>query len=232
MSSDKFREHPNDPSDDPKQDPSAKPEGSLKNVLVENLPTVAVAVLLAIGVRVFIAEPRFIPSSSMEPTLLIDDRLIIDKLSIRWSKPKRGEIIVFNPPNHPVVPDPSKVYIKRVIGLPGDRVSIREGKVFINNSPLNEPYIASPINYTLPTTDDTLCRGCFTPANVGEDKGNLYFTVPQGNYWVMGDNRNQSLDSHAWGFMPEDNLVGRATFRYWPFDNRTGILGVPSYSQP
>ncbi len=236
MSSDKFSDRPNDPPTDPlgdpKQDPSVKPESSFKNVLAENLPTVAVAILLAIGVRVFIAEPRFIPSSSMEPTLLIDDRLIIDKLSIRWSKPQRGEIIVFNPPAHPVVTDPSKVYIKRVIGLPGDHVSIREGKVFINNVPLNEPYIASPMNYTLPTTDDTLCRGCFAPTTVGKEDGNLYFTVPKGSYWVMGDNRNNSLDSHAWGFMPEENLVGRATFRYWPLDNRAGALRVPTYNQP
>jgi signal peptidase I len=166
----------------------------------------------------------------MEPTLLIDDRLIIDKLSLRWRKPVRGEIVVFNPPVNPVVPDASKVYIKRIVGLPGDRLSIHDGKVFVNDLPLNEPYIASPIKYTLPTTDDSLCRGCFVPSNIQAGKEHPFFVVPNGSYWVMGDNRNNSLDSHAWGFMPEENLVGLATFRYWPFDNRTGNLNAPKYN--
>jgi len=216
------------PPTDPKHAPPVR-ENSLKNVILDNLPTVTVAVLLAVGVRIFVAEPRFIPSSSMEPTLLIDDRLIIDKLSFRWRKPERGEIVVFNPPNTPVVPDASKVYIKRVIGLPGDRVSIHDGKVFVNDAPLNEPYIAAPPNYTLPTQDDALCPNCFRPPNIQNGKDYPFFTVPEGKYWVMGDNRNNSLDSHMWGFLPEENLVGRAMFRYWPFDNRAGNLNIPKY---
>jgi len=227
MSSNNSSNRPNDP----KQIPPAQngQQGSVKGFFADNLPTVTVAILLAIGVRIFIAEPRFIPSSSMEPTLLIDDRLIIDKLSMRWQKPQRGEIIVFNPPNVEVVPDASKVYIKRVIGIPGDRISIAEGKVFVNDQPLNEPYIASPPSYTLPTQDDALCSNFFRPPNVQSQNNRSYFTVPAGNYWVMGDNRNNSLDSHAWGFLPEENLVGRATFRYWPLDKRAGGLGIPKY---
>lgn len=228
MSSDNPSDRPKNPPSDPKQAPPVQ-ESSFKNFLTDNLPTVAVAILLAVGVRVFVAEPRYIPSSSMEPTLLIDDRLIIDKLSIRWRKPERGEIIVFNPPINPVVPDASKVYIKRVIGLPGDRISIYDGKVFINDEPLNEPYIAAPINYTLPTQDAALCPNCFRPEKVEVGKKHPFFTVPEGSYWVMGDNRNNSLDSHAWGFMPAENLVGRAMFRYWPLDNRTGNLNIPKY---
>ena len=225
MSSDKSRDRP-----DPQQIPSLpeqEPKHSLKNFVADNLPTVAVAVLLAVGVRIFIAEPRFIPTTSMEPTLLVDDRLIIDKISIRWQKPERGEIVVFNPPTNPVVPDASKVYIKRVIGLPGDRVSIHDGKVFVNDVPLNEPYIAEPIKYTLPTQDDALCSNCFRPSGIQSSNGQPYFTVPANKYWVMGDNRNNSLDSHAWGFLPEENLVGRAVFRYWPLDNRAGVLSRP-----
>jgi signal peptidase I len=232
MSSDNSSDRPSNPPTDPKQVPPAlKQEHPVRNFLTDNLPTVTVAILLAVGVRIFVAEPRFIPSSSMEPTLLIDDRLIIDKLSFRWRKPERGEIVVFNPPNVPgVVPDASKVYIKRVIGLPGDRLSIHDGKVFVNDVPLNEPYIAAPPNYTLPTQDDALCPNCFRPDNVQAGKDYPFFTVPNGKYWVMGDNRNNSLDSHAWGFMPEENLVGRAMFRYWPFDNRAGNLTVPKYN--
>ncbi len=234
MSSDNSSDRPSNLPSDPKQVPPVPEkvqERSIKAFLADNLPTVTVAILLAVGMRIFVAEPRYIPSSSMEPTLLIDDRLIIDKLSFRWRKPERGEIVVFNPPNNPVVPDATKVYIKRVIGLPGDQISIRDGKVFINNAPLNEPYIASPPNYTLPTQDDALCPNCFRPNNVQVGKDYPFFTVPNGKYWVMGDNRNNSLDSHAWGFMPEENLVGRAMFRYWPFDNRAGNLNVPKYNQ-
>jgi len=231
MSSENSSDRPNNPPSDPKHAPPVpEKKNSIKNFLADNLPTVTVAILLAVGVRIFVAEPRFIPSSSMEPTLLIDDRLIIDKLSYRWRKPERGEIVVFNPPNNPVVPDATKVYIKRVIGLPGDRISIHDGKVFVNDAPLNEPYIAQPPNYTLPTQDDALCPNCFHPDNVQSSKGHPFFTVPNGKYWVMGDNRNNSLDSHAWGFMPEENLVGRAMFRYWPFDNRAGNLTVPKYN--
>ncbi|PZU94246.1 MAG: signal peptidase I [Pseudanabaena sp.] len=231
MSSDNSSNRPNDPPTDPKQIPPAQDsqKGSVKGFFADNLPTVTVAILLAVGVRIFIAEPRYIPTSSMEPTLLIDDRLIIDKLSIRWQKPQRGEIVVFNPPNVEIVPDASKVYIKRVIGVPGDRISITDGKVFVNDQPLNEPYIASPPSYTLPTQDDALCSNCFRPPNVQISNNRSYFTVPAGNYWVMGDNRNNSLDSHAWGFLPEENLVGRATFRYWPLDKRAGVLGIPKY---
>jgi len=192
-SSDRTDDSPVNPPTDPKQSPPVpNQEHPVKNFILDNLPTVTVAILLAVGVRVFIAEPRYIPSSSMEPTLLIDDRLIIDKLSIRWRKPERGEIIVFNPPINPIVPDASKVYIKRVIGMPGDRISIHDGKVFINDAPLNEPYIAAPPNYTLPTQDDALCPNCFRPDNVQSGKEHPFFTVPNGKYWVMGDNRNNS----------------------------------------
>ncbi len=209
---------------------STKPRSWLRVQLEENLQTVIVAILLAVGVRWLVAEPRYIPSSSMEPTLQIDDRLIIEKLSYRVRKPERGEIIVFNPPNNPVVPDSSKVYIKRVIGLPGDRISIHDGKVFVNQTALIEPYIKEKPDYTLPG-DNTTCSGCFTPSQIVEVDGTPSFTVPPGRYWVMGDNRNNSLDSHAWGFLPEENIVGRAYFRYWPIDRRVGELTTPKFGK-
>ncbi len=190
---------PNTPPDEP------EPPFSAVEFIKENIPTVAVAILLAFGVRVFIAEPRFIPSPSMEPTLCIDDRLIIDKVTYHFRKPERGEIIVFTPPVHPVT-DTSKVYIKRVIGLPGDRVTVFNGKVLVNRQPLNENYIMEPPAYEMPTV-----------------------TVPAGQYWVMGDNRNNSQDSHVWGTLPEGNILGRAVFRFWPFDQRAGNINTPNY---
>jgi signal peptidase I len=197
---------PQEPPSDP-NNPREEPEEPFSAVefIKDNIPTVVVAVLLAFGVRVFIAEPRFIPSPSMEPTLCIDDRLIIDKLTYRFRKPERGEIIVFTPPVHPVT-DTSKVYIKRVIGLPGDRITVFNGKVLVNRQPLNENYIMEPPGYEMPTV-----------------------SVPQGQYWVMGDNRNNSQDSHVWGTLPEENILGRAVFRFWPFDQRTGTINTPNY---
>lgn len=200
------------------------PQRSLRHKIIDNLPTVVMAVLLAVGVRTFIAEPRYIPSSSMEPTLQIDDRVIIDKISLIWHKPDRGEIVVFYPPESPGVQDSSKVYIKRVVGLPGDNIAIREGRVFINGRPLAETYIAEPIRYELPTDDpqSKVCPpNCFQPRDLVVTNNIPSFTVPANHYWVMGDNRNNSSDSHAWGFLPGDRLVGRALFRYWPL-NRFG----------
>jgi len=217
------------PSLSESKDPTKVTSGGLKGLLEEYLPTLAMAGLIVFGVRTFIAEPRYIPSSSMEPTLQINDRLIIEKVSYKFRKPARGEIIVFNPPNNSVVPDASKVYIKRLIGLPGDRIAIRDSKVFINGQPLTEPYIKDGPNYTLPTNDPTECLSCFQPPKLEKVGKNLNFVVPAGNYWMMGDNRNNSLDSHAWGFLPEENIVGRAYVRYWPIDQRTGELTVPKY---
>jgi signal peptidase I len=211
-------------SDQPKSTQS-----KLTNLAKEYLPTLAAAGLIVLVVRSFIAEPRYIPSSSMEPSLQINDRLIIEKMSYRFRKPERGEVIVFNPPEVAAVPDASKVYIKRLIGLPGDRISIHDGKVFVNDQPLTEPYTKEPAEYTLPTNDLSKCQNCFLPDAVIQTDKTLSFTVPPNNYWMMGDNRNNSLDSHAWGFLPEQNIVGRASFRYWPLDNRFGELTTPKY---
>ncbi len=210
------------------KDATKSSSGGLKGLLAEYLPTLAIAGIIVIGVRTFIAEPRYIPSSSMEPTLQINDRLIIEKISYKFRKPARGEIIVFNPPNNAAVPDASKVYIKRLIGLPGDRISIHDGKVFVNDQQLAETYIAEGPNYTLPTNDSNKCPGCFQPQKMQFGK-HLSFIVPKASYWMMGDNRNNSLDSHAWGFLPEENIVGRAYVRYWPIDQRLGELTVPKY---
>ncbi len=197
--------------------------------LQDNAPTIIIAVLLAVGVRTFVAEPRFIPSSSMEPTLQIDDRLIIEKISFNFRKPVRGEIIIFNPPPSPTIADTSKVYIKRVIGLPGDQISIQSGKVFVNSKALIEPYTAEPPKYSLPASDPDKCQGCFAVEDSTQKDGLPSFRVPPGKYWVMGDNRNNSEDSHIWGFLPQENIVGRAYFRYWPFDRRVGELSTPKY---
>ncbi|MFN3926494.1 MAG: signal peptidase I [Pseudanabaenaceae cyanobacterium] len=207
-----------------------KKNRSLVGFVKENLPTVVMAVLLAVGVRTFIAEPRYIPTTSMEPTLLVDDRLIIDKISLLWRKPERGEIIVFYPPDGEGVPDSSKAYIKRLIGLPGDRIAIKDGKVYVNGIPLQEDYIAEPPNYSIPNSKPLICPpNCvFQPANTTRINNVESFIVPENHYWVMGDNRNNSADSHIWGFLPADRLLGRAWLRFWP-PHRIGIFDQPRY---
>jgi signal peptidase I len=179
----------------------------------ENIRTIVIAVVLAFLLRTFIIEPRYIPSGSMEPTLQVNDRIIVEKVSYLLHPPHRGEIIVFYPPKSPVIEDSSKAYIKRVIGLPGDRIAIHDGRVFVNDQPLEEAYIAEPPNYYLP-------RHPLTES----------IRVPMGSYWVMGDNRNNSNDSHVWGFLPQSNIIGRAYFRFFPFGDRLGKLQVPTYS--
>jgi signal peptidase I len=172
----------------------------------DNLQVVAIALVLAFLLRTFIIEPRFIPSGSMEPTLQVGDRIVVEKISYRWNPPQRGQIIVFYPPFGDPDGEP-KAYIKRIIGLPGDRLNIHDGKLFLNGKVRTEPYIAEAMAYVLP--NPTL--------------GIQELTVPPNQLWVMGDNRNNSNDSHVWGFLPQSNIVGRAIFRFFPF-NQFGFL--------
>jgi signal peptidase I len=174
---------------------SSIPRG--KGVLREGLETVVLSILLAFGIRTFVAEARYIPSGSMLPTLEINDRLIIDKVSYDFTDPHRGDIIVFQPPDSL---HSSDAFIKRVIGLPGDTVEVKNGKVFVNGEPQQESYIAAKPDYQ------------YGPVMVPDDA-----------YLVLGDNRNKSFDSHYWGFVPKDHVIGRAVFRFWPL-NRIGEL--------
>ncbi len=168
----------------------------------ENVTLIVMALCLALLIRTFIAEPRYIPSDSMLPTLHQGDRLVIEKVSYRFHPPHRGDIVVFNPPEQLQRRGYAKdqAFIKRVIGEPTDKLNIAQGKVYINNQPLVEGYIAEPPAYTLSSSQ-----------------------VPEGKFFVMGDNRNDSNDSHVWGFLPQSNIIGRATFRFWPLD-RIGFL--------
>lgn len=180
---------------------------------LETIETVGVALLLAIFIRATVAEARFIPSGSMIPTLLIGDRLIVEKVSLYFSDPHRGDILVFYPPNP--AEDPlngaqmffrwlgftrDSAYIKRVIGLPGETVSVQNGQVLINGQALNEPYIKTPPFDEMPPT-----------------------LVPEHQYFMMGDNRNNSRDSRVWGTLPRKNVIGKSFFRFWP-PTRLGLL--------
>lgn len=187
---------PSDPQPDGSHSPH-QPSHSTPNPWVEALQTIGLSVLLAFGIRTYVAEARYIPSGSMEPTLQINDRLIIEKLSYDFEPPQRGDIVVFHPPEQLNQKD---AFIKRVIGLPGDTVEVKDGRVYVNGEALSESYIAAPPDYLLGPTE-----------------------VPADAYLVLGDNRNRSFDSHYWGFVPKDHILGRAVFRFWPPD-RLGTL--------
>jgi signal peptidase I len=168
----------------------------------ENIQVLAIAIFLAVIIRLFVAEPRYIPSDSMVPTLQIGDRLVVEKVSYRFRPPAVGEVIVFDPPqrlrDYGYAAD--RAFIKRVMGTPGDQIQVHDGQVYRNGQPLVEPYIAEAPDYEMPVV-----------------------TVPPQQVFVMGDNRNNSNDSHVWGFLPQKNIIGRAVFRFWSLD-RFGSL--------
>ena len=161
----------------------------------EDVVTVVAAFSASLIFRWQVAEPRFIPSLSMFPTYDIGDRLVAEKVSYRSRDPVRGEVIIFHPPPALVAKgyDRSEVFIKRVVGLPGDRLEVRGGRLSVNGRELDEPFIFERPKYQM-----------------------REIVVPEACVFVMGDNRNNSYDSHIWGPLPQENIVGRAQFNYWP----------------
>jgi signal peptidase I len=161
----------------------------------ENFKLVAIALCLAFIIRTFIAEPRYIPSDSMFPTLASGDRLVVEKVSYRLHQPQPGDIVVFEPPVQLQLQGYQKdqAFIKRVIGKSGQQVAVQDGRVYLDEQPLAEDYILEDPYYNLPPV-----------------------RVPAGQLFVMGDNRNNSNDSHIWGFLPQENIIGKAVWRFWP----------------
>ena len=147
-----------------------------------------IALLALIAFAVLGVRPGQVSGFSMEPRIDSDEYVLINALAYRFGEPRRGDIVAFAHERG----GPS-VYLKRVIGLPGDRIAIARGTVLVNGSPLSEPYVR------------------FDDSRTFSD-----VTVPPGSYYVLGDNRPKSEDSRAWGFVPEDHLIGRAIFGVWP----------------
>ncbi len=188
------------------------PAPKAENPWIETGKTILLSAFLALGIRNFVAEARYIPSGSMLPTLQINDRLIIDKVSYRFANPVRGDIVVFNPTAELEREKFHDAFIKRVIGLPGDRVEVKAGKVYVNDKVLSENYLDEAPQYNWKSTE-------LTPDGI----------VPEGHYLVLGDNRNNSYDSHYWGFVPKDKIVGKAVVRFWPINRAGGIDPQPDY---
>ena len=164
-----------------------------------------VAALLALVIRTFLLGPYKIPTGSMRPTFLEGDRIFVDKISYRFHSPERGDIIVFKYPL-----DKKKDFVKRLVGLPGDKIEIKDGKLIINDQPLNEPPFSEHYYYN---------REDWKYAKEGQ-----VIEVPEASYFAMGDNSAQSSDSRYWGFVPAKNMVGKAFFIWWP-PKRVKIVG-------
>ncbi len=178
----------------------------------EAAKTVGLSLLLAFGIRSYVAEARYIPSGSMEPTLQINDRLIIEKISYYFHDPRRGDIVVFNPTKTLKQQGYRDAFIKRVIGVPGDRVEILNGGVYVNGQRLSEDYVNGDV-----TSIDACASEGLVPFLAQPE------TIPNDNYLVLGDNRDNSFDGRCWGLVNKGDVLGRAAFRFWP-PNRTGPL--------
>lgn len=178
-------------------------------VVIEWVVVFAGAIAVALVIKTFVMQAFFIPSASMNPTLLENDRVLVNKLSYHLHEVNRGDIIVFEKPPESLGPDATKDLIKRVIALPGDQLSFDDkGKVYINNQLLEEPYLPANTVTTQGTVQCTLQQPC---------------KIAPDTVWVMGDNRSNSRDSRFIGAIPQDHIVGRAFTRVWPL-NRLGGL--------
>jgi signal peptidase I len=225
-------EEPSSIAPDSSAPPRNFPSGeSLLQGYVESL---IVTIVLALFATTFLAQTFKIPSSSMVPALLVGDYLLVDKFVYggagKWYdhflpyRPiRQGDVVVFKYPyeDHPY-------YVKRVIAVPGDRVHIRDQHVYVNDSPLKEPYVirnsstADPYMFDFPPADPFIISGEITPEwaqTLRQDTHDGDLLVPPNQYFVLGDNRDNSSDSRYWGFVPRDAIVGEPLFVYWSLKN-------------
>ena len=186
--------------------PPPRKRARTRDTLIEIATTVVLAVVLYVVIQTFVVQTYRVEQHSMEPTLVGDQHLLIDKLTPRFDDYSRGDIIVFHAPG--TAPD-AVPYIKRVIGVGGDHIALKGGDVYVNGAKLDEPYI-SPDGPTRPLTDQAT------------------WDVPVGSLFVMGDHRTQSEDSRAFGVVPVPSVIGRAWLRFWPANTLT-ILQTPTY---
>lgn len=180
------------------QETEEKRSGFMRFV-IDVAETLILSIVLFAAINAVSARIR-VDGASMEPTLQSGEFVIVNKLAYLFGEPKTGDVIVFHFPR-----DPDQEYIKRIIGLPGDRVEIKNGEVYVNDRVLDEDYIAAS-----PVYEDIL-------------------EVPGDSLIVLGDNRNNSSDSHNWGPVPLDYVIGKATFVYWP-PTEWGVLNQPTVS--
>jgi signal peptidase I len=200
---------------------------------LEIIDSALIALLLVFCVlRPFVIQAYYIPSGSMHPTLIENDRILVNKFIFYFRDPRPGDIVVFDAP--PQATKDKKDFIKRVVAAPGDRIMVHHfDKMFRNGQPLDEPYIAEPPNYDWPIDSAYILRPKGQPQRIANLADGI--TVPNGYLLVMGDNRNDSNDSHRWEalgsdemvygapFLPRENVLGKAMCIFWP-PSRVRIL--------
>ncbi|HBB31871.1 MAG TPA: signal peptidase I [Cyanobacteria bacterium UBA8803] len=171
-------------------------EKSQYPILILCICSILITILIAMEafwIKTNIAEPHYISTNSMMPTLQMGDRVFINKQTYRLQAPQRGDIVLFSPPEKLQNQNFQEALVKRAIGLPGERVEVQNGRVYINDQPLEENYLEQPPLYKSPPV-----------------------TVPPNSYLVLGDNRNSSYDSLDWGFVPRSKIIGKVSKRFWP----------------
>ena len=183
--------------------------------LFEVVETLVLTVVIFLGIQTFVAQPYKVQQGSMENTLLPDQYVLVDKLTPRFDTYKRGDIVVFTPPEVWAQSDGTP-YIKRVIGVGGDKIEIHDGKVFVDGVALNEPYVFKGADGQPQETEDPLQM----------EK----WTVPEGELFLMGDHRKSSADSREFGPVDISAVIGRAWLRYWPI-NTFQILPTPDHPE-
>ena len=178
------------------------------NFVFDFLETIVVALSVFVVIYLFIVQPHEVKGSSMEPTFQNNEYIITDKISYRFGKPNRGDVVIFKAPVNPDVD-----YIKRIIGLPGETVMVQSGRIYIDGKMLNEPYLED-----------------LTPIFPGGFiKEGVVVSIPENHYFVMGDNRPHSSDSREFGPIEKKLIIGKAVFRYWPI-NDLGLIPGAHYS--
>jgi len=182
-----------------------------RNSIIKDLKNLLIWISIALIIRWQVIEPRWIPSGSMLPTLQIQDKILVEKVTPKITSKSnlstlKNKIVVFNVPEQLINAgyEADTALIKRVIGIPGDKVEVRDGTLYLNDIAQENYVFDKNINYSIGP-----------------------FIVPEASLWVMGDNRNNSMDSHIWGFLPYEKIIGKAIFRYWPF-NKIGPIRFPS----
>ena len=174
-----------------------------KSSILKDFKNLFIWIIIALIIRWQVIEPRWIPSGSMLPTLQIQDKILVEKLTPKITSKSnlsklKNKIIVFNVPEQLIEAgyESDIALIKRVIGVPGDKVEVKQGNLYLNDIAQNNYISDRNINYSIGP-----------------------YVVPEKSLWVMGDNRNNSMDSHIWGFLPYEKVIGEAIFRYWPLNN-------------
>lgn len=183
----------------------------LGEFIVELVKVVLISLVIILPVRYYLVQPFYVKGASMEPTFLDHEYLLIDEISYRFEKPERGAVVVFRYPR-----DPRQFFIKRIVGLPGETVHIKGGHVLISR-----PGSEEDLTLAEPYLEPSVTTG-----------GDSSVTLPPGSYFLMGDNRNASLDSRIFGPVSERYLIGRVWLRAWPLDRWTTFKYSDGFTMP